>query len=145
MSSMGEQHIEVTLPAYLTGELAEAETKEIEAHLAGCDRCSKVLHELSLLRETLASDPQPEPLEPVWTAIDGKLRPAVTERFNFRVAVSAVAAAAGIMLGIYMGTVEGPTQTEPSYPLWSAVGSSFSGEGSMVSRLYTEVAAEGDN
>lgn len=55
--STREEHLNESLGAYVLGALDEHETREVEAHLATCDRCRADVEELGKLRNALGEVP----------------------------------------------------------------------------------------
>jgi anti-sigma factor RsiW len=57
------------LSEYLSGSLPPEETRDLEAHLEGCERCARVLEELgAVVRATRALEDQPPPRD-LWPGI----------------------------------------------------------------------------
>ena len=65
--------VQALLPWYVTGRLEADERAEVEAHLAGCDRCNA---ELVLERQLHASQAVPEPVAdagPGWARLQRRI------------------------------------------------------------------------
>ncbi|OGL16847.1 MAG: hypothetical protein A3K12_03840 [Candidatus Rokubacteria bacterium RIFCSPLOWO2_12_FULL_71_19] len=113
-------HADERLIPYLRGELAPAEAREVQAHLAGCAACRDTLAELERLAADLARPAAP-PIH--WGAYRaelreklagrGRARPGVLRRWAWPPVPVALAAGLVAMLlyvGLPGGNGRGPTQ-----------------------------------
>jgi anti-sigma factor RsiW len=107
-----EGHI---LQAYFDGELEAVQADEVQLHCASCDRCRAELTELEKVGAMLASDPDPDLTRPIWNAV----RPDRTTEKVFRPALGLAACAAGITIGLIVGTMGQSTTSEVADSSWT--------------------------
>jgi hypothetical protein len=86
---------EEVLPLYIKGKLSQAETHDIEAHLADCEMCSDYAEGLMLL-------PDPEKIKEITVVLNSRIdiitgKKPVTRFVNFRI-ITAVAAVLIVLL-----------------------------------------------
>lgn len=72
---MTNEHAMARLSDYLDGELAPREAREVEAHLAGCSECSRVLEELRAVVAAAGELPELPPERDLWPGIEARLSP----------------------------------------------------------------------
>lgn len=72
---MTNDHAMARLSEYLDGELAPGEAREVEAHLAGCSECARVLEELRAVVTAAGELPELPPDRDLWPAIESGLSP----------------------------------------------------------------------
>ncbi len=105
--------------AYVLGALAPAERREFEAHLAGCDDCSRAVRELAglpglLARVDVAVLDEPEPPPAPDTLLPGLLREVRRERRRRAFVTGGIgAAAAGLVVGASWLSLGRPGAGEP--------------------------------
>ena len=110
---MFARHPTRRLVAYCDGQLAGAEARAIEAHVAGCDRCRRQCEEIRFAASVLRQLTVASPPSSVWNALDGRLRtPAAAPG---RLLDWQIAVAAGIVLLIASGVY---WQLRPTGALW---------------------------
>src|SRR5689334_22209196 len=65
------------LADYLEGELAPSDRREVEAHLASCDRCSALVRDLEQIRAGAAALPELVPSRNLWAGIASRIETPV--------------------------------------------------------------------
>jgi anti-sigma factor RsiW len=90
-------HVFDLLSAHLDGELSEAETRVVSAHLDECARCAEELDDIAAIRGAVRGLPMVEPPVP--------LLPTVRRQRRWITAASSVAAAA-LAVGLAFGPGE---------------------------------------
>ena len=122
------------LSEYLDSDLTPVERSELEAHLAGCETCRRVLDELRIVKAQAAVLPDREPEADLWPAVRAAIskgrvvpiqagRPA--RRFSFSLSQLTAAAAAlalvsagAVWLAVAQRTVTpGPTGSSTIQPV----------------------------
>ena len=99
------QHVDGRLQAWLDGELPEAEAEEVRRHVKGCACCSEEQEAVRAVLGALRSDAGAEPMRPMWPAVRARIAPGAKPRFGFSFGLgTALAAAAGLIIGIALGT-----------------------------------------
>jgi hypothetical protein len=94
---MRDVHADPDLSAYLDGELGPDERTRVEAHLAGCDRCSRRLAELRATASLMAALP--------YTRAPRSLVPAVAQRWTWLRPVRSLSTfASGAFLFVFLLT-----------------------------------------
>lgn len=105
MKSREEGHVIDRIQAFLDGELGEDEAGAIDRHVASCGGCSEELERAKAVRGALSADAEASPLRPMWPAVKSRMyresRPGFSLSFGF---ATAVAAAAGLVIGISLGS-----------------------------------------
>lgn len=97
---MRDVHVDSELSAYLDGELAPAERTRVDAHLAGCERCSRRLAELRATASLVSALPAPR--------LSRSLVPRVTRPWRWLRPVRALSAiATGAFLFAFLVTAIG--------------------------------------
>ena len=101
------------LSEYLDEELAPAERREVEAHLAGCDECAAVLDDLRrVIARAQTIEPRP-PQADLWPGVAGRIERPAMRRFAFTLpqalaASLAIALLSGAIVWQLMAGPEGP-------------------------------------
>ncbi len=114
------------LQALIDGEMEETRAAAVEQHCLTCTSCRQAHDDLVAVYDMLAADPPPEPLRPMWPRVMQGLHPAPTPRFGLSFAVGTSAlTAAGIVLGILLGSLGAQSPASQQQDIWSAIGSSI--------------------
>lgn len=98
------------LSEYVDDELDAAERGALEAHLAECDECTRVLADLQAVVAAARSLPDRAPARNLWAGIEAQIKPAkvtpirsrrsdwASRRFSFSMPQLAAAAVVGVLL-----------------------------------------------
>ncbi len=131
------RRLEERIEALLDGELADAEQAALVRHIGSCEKCAAVRAGAKRLHAALAAEKRPEPLRPVWAAVGDRFDRAIGPRAStaFRLAAT-FAAAAGIILGLFIGSLTGPSAAG-NEGTWSDIGSTLGAEsGTSLDEIY---------
>lgn len=105
MSGADKRHVEDRLQAWLDGELSEAEGAKTRSHVESCAQCSRALKETEATLKALRKYEDAEPLRPMWLAVRAGMAAGARPRFGLSFGfVTSAAAAAGLIIGIMLGT-----------------------------------------
>ena len=105
MSEAEKRHVDDKLQAWLDGELSENEGEKIRSHVDSCAQCSRALRETEATLEALRKYEDAVPLRPMWPAVRAGMAAAARPRFGLSFGfVTSAAAAAGLIIGIMLGT-----------------------------------------
>lgn len=106
MSDRNDPHVADRIVPCLDGELSPREETEVREHVKSCAACAAVWKESEEAAALLEADAPGESAPPIWPAVRAKLREKRSGRITvaFRVGAS-LAAAAGILLGLYIGSI----------------------------------------
>ncbi len=142
-------HVDHKIEACLDRELSPQEKAEVHAHINQCDRCAALWKESEKVRAAFAADKSDGPLRPVWPAVQDRL---IESRLSgrgiaFRLGAS-VAAAAGLLIGLYMGSIDvtgNGKMTQMEEETWSEFGSLLGMESSgSLDNLFLSPVDEED-
>jgi anti-sigma factor RsiW len=115
MSRDTDVHVEDKIRKLLDGELPPDEAAAVRAHSALCERCGEALADLKAVYGALKADREPELLRPMWPVVKRGLTPRSLPTFNFSFGLAtSVAAAAGVVLGVLLGTFHELPRYTPS-------------------------------
>jgi anti-sigma factor RsiW len=139
-------HVEKKIQAYLDSELSSHDAETVRSHCAGCERCGRLLEELSQVQTLLRIDKPAKPLRPMWPAVMERLSREATPRPGWRFTVgSAAAALAGVILGFFLGTTRPIAPRAEVEDVWADLGSTVVAEsGTDLSELYFGLFIEGE-
>ena len=119
------------LQAYFDGELSPAEAATVEAHGRVCGECREVLAELAAVQERLAFDRPSTIQAPMWPAVAARVERESSHRLGPAFTFGAVAAcAAGIVLGLLVGTPSASQQASSEQVVWTSASQLWSESGS---------------
>jgi len=114
------------LQALVDGELDESRATAVQQHCLDCTDCRQLRDEFLAVYEMLDAAPSPEPLRPMWPQVRQRLHPEPTPRFGLSFALGTSAlTAAGIVLGIFLGSLGTRSYDSQQQDIWSALGSSI--------------------
>jgi len=103
----GHEQVADRLRRYLENELSPGESEQIRLHLRDCAACRASAGELQELFQLLNTDVSDAPPRPVWPHVEERLRTYESRRMGI---VSGLAAAAGLIIAIFIG--QKPEQSE---------------------------------
>lgn len=128
----GHEHPkDLVLLAFGDGELPEAEAQAVAEHCTICAECSRLLTDFEAVRVSLAADLQLAGPQPVWPLVASRLQHERSRRIGPMFALGTTAAcAAGIVLGLMLGTPPSQSSTENDSVAWTSVDQIRSGSGS---------------
>ena len=109
------------LRLYVEGELSPAESEAVGRHLHDCAHCRVETAELRDVLESLKIEASAAPLRPVWPYVEERLRQGEARRLSL---VSALAAAAGLVIALLIGARADPSDSGT----WSALGFAVSSD-----------------
>jgi anti-sigma factor RsiW len=122
MSRTRDHYSDNQMQEFLNGELSEHENGQIRSHTETCAECRQLMRELVTVRELLRADAPAEPIRPMWPAVRERLEAAARPRFRLVFALGTSAAAiAGIILGLYLGSLGSRPTGIPPEGMWSDV------------------------
>jgi len=132
--SSNERHVDDRIPAYLDGELKADEAERVLAHCRACASCGRVLDESTRVMERLRAAAAPDPARSFWPYVRAEIARAAERRLGPAFAFGATAAvAAGIALGLLVGTVDRPaTAISTEETIWTTVGSTMFGDSQVA-------------
>ena len=133
---------------YLDGELDEAQTKELSAHLLVCEECRKELEEMKTAHSYLVRALEPEEVDDIWTGIEEKIFELGRKRENKILfvftpilrpaAYYATAAVFGILLGVFSGGLSAGFFGTDSYSYTASTFADLSSEALPLSFDYLD-------
>ena len=77
---MFSRHVTARLPRYVDGDLPPADTRAVDAHLAGCDDCRRHLEEIRFAARLVRQLAVARAPESVWNGIDSALAQPAPQR-----------------------------------------------------------------
>ena len=147
MSERHDSHVEDRIQACLDGELPPREEAEVRDHVKRCETCRAAWDEMEAIAALLSADSAEGPGRSLWPGVRDKLRAERSPRASvaFRIGAS-LAAAAGILLGLYMGSIEvngDSLSAATDATVWSEYGSLLGTEsGASLDDLFLSVIDE---
>lgn len=134
------------IQALVDGELGEARAAAVRQHCESCSDCRQIREGCVAVCDLLAADLPPELLRPMWPQIRNELHRVSARRFDlFFAAGTSALAAAGLVLGILLGSLGAPARDRQQQDIWSAIGSSLTGEArGALSGTYVPSGDSGD-
>ena len=106
---------------YYYGELEDEQMQQIKEHLQQCDSCRREYNKLALALDYAHKESQMKAPSGMWRAISERIDSSQTTKTRsvWLVAVQIVAAAAAIVIAIFIGSLMGRTYVEQSYQIAS--------------------------
>ncbi len=131
--------------ALVEGSLDPDQAREAEAHCSACPSCGSLLAEARMVWALLLEDREPLPSRRIWPAVSERLHPrrSLAGRLSWAGA-TALAAAAGLALGILLAPGAASTAEAWEQATWGEVGSLLAG-GTGLDQIYLDVAEEMTN
>jgi len=119
------------LQAYSDGELVGTEATAVEAHCGECDECREVLAQLAAVQDRLQMvGPEAMPSS-IWPAVAAQVKREQGQRLGPAFAMgTAAACAAGIVMGLLVGTPPTGEQVDGDQVAWTSSSELWSGSGS---------------
>ena len=126
MKSSRQCDFQRKIPALIYGELPDDEANEIREHCRTCPACRSEIREFSAVQGMLESQPVSEPIRPVWLQLLDQLEPS-TRPWSRPVFAfgTGLAAAAGMLIGVLVGSMTSQVEEDQYLDTWSTVGSSI--------------------
>lgn len=131
--TLTHERIKDQLRLYVEGELPLEESEQVGHHLRDCPSCRRESEQLRAILELLGADAPEKPLRPVWPHVEKRLQKAETGRLTL---ISGVAAAAGLLIAVFIG--QAPEQSE--WDAQSPLGLALSAERDNVLMDFTQTA-----
>jgi anti-sigma factor RsiW len=118
-----ENHVADRLQALVDGELSREEERTVRDHCRECERCASLLRDAEEVYRRLGDLPPARLEESLWPAVQGHVHGRAAGR-NIPLAVGASAmAAAGILIGLWIGPAFAPRSATESETTWAEMGS----------------------
>ena len=116
------------LMAFLHGELAEAEASLVQDHCSSCAECRQVLDGFGAVQNLLQADIADQKPQPVWPVVAREMSQNRGRVFSPSFVFGTVAAcAAGIAMGLLMGSPSNTMVTEQGNEAWASANYLWSG------------------
>ncbi|MBU1700222.1 MAG: zf-HC2 domain-containing protein [Candidatus Eisenbacteria bacterium] len=136
-------HIDTKIESFLDKELSPAENDAVQEHCATCPVCERLLKEQIAVRKMLAGVTGSEPIRPMWNGVRERLIKSEPQRLKSAFALGATAAAVGVCVGLFVGSLQTHAPEMESSNLWSNVGSTITGEtDELLPSLYLNTSDE---
>jgi hypothetical protein len=131
---MNCERIDELLPAWIEGDLDQADQDGVSAHLRECLRCAAIVRDISAIRREAARLPELEPSHDLWPGIAARIEAPVIDLGSRRVGAPArriwsLAAAATLLVTVSSGVTyvamrgtggaavaSGPADSVPAVP-----------------------------
>lgn len=155
-SRAGEPHVLDRIPAFLDGELSDADRERVRSHLRDCAACAAALAESERLQgflreDSAALDEAWARLPSLWPGVRARALAPARPRFGFLMTLSASTAA---VAGLLIGALLVPRGNDDSALIasqavtggdWDEVGSLIAGgAGTSLDEIYLADAEEGE-
>ncbi len=127
------------IQALADGSLDPGQAREAEAHCMTCPSCGALLAEARSVWSLLLEDREPVPSGRIWPSVRERLYPrrTLTSRLSWAGA-TALAAAAGLALGILLAPGAASTAEAWEQATWGEVGSLLA-DGTGLDQIYLDV------
>jgi len=137
------KHVQNKIRAWLDGELPDAEAATVRQHCEICPQCRRTWQEMAAVWDTLALAAAPRLPRPIWPELEAKLVRREPAWHRVALATGGVAtAAAGLLLGLWLGTQNGNGQIS-GWPSLVEQGALFvEGTDLTLDQLYLAAGAE---
>ena len=128
------------LQAYFDAELSDTDAAVVDEHCRDCARCREILADLNAVQQRLASDKMDVSPKPIWPHVAPGLQRERKHRIGFVFALGTTAAcAAGLVLGLLLGTPANNNQSEENGDSRNSLGYLWSGGGnSSLLDIYSD-------
>ena len=109
------------LQAFFDGELVGAEATKVEAHCRDCDECRGMLAELAAVQDRLKMTGTETMPSSIWPSVAAQVKREQGQRLGPAFAFgTAAACAAGIVMGLLVGTPPTSEQVDGDQVVWTS-------------------------